>query len=168
MSRTAKRVASFRWLPRHALGLVREVARHLLRRPVVGICAVARNAQGQILLVRRGDLGTWAMPGGTLEWGETLRAALTRELAEEAGARWLGPGRVTGVYSRPDRDPRFHAVTVCVLGAIADGLLAGPENRLEITEARLFAPSEIPHELALGMRDMLDDALADKGETVLE
>jgi hypothetical protein len=59
-------------------------------------------------------------------------------------------------------------VTVCVLGDIADEPLGGPENPLEIAEARLFAPREIPGELALGMRDMLDDALAGRAETVLE
>ena len=168
MSGLGSRLRRSGWLPRHVLGLVREVAQHLLRRPVVGICAVGRNARGEVLLVRRGDLGTWALPGGTLAWGETLTVALARELEEEAGARWLGGGRVTGVYSRPDRDPRFHAVTVCVLGRIADQPLGGPHNRLEIVEATWFAPSELPAELALGMRDMLDDALADRAETVLE
>ena len=64
--------------------------------------------------------GTWALPGGTLEWGEQLSRAIPREVEEETGARWLGLGRVTGVYSRPDRDPRFHAVTICVTAEVAD------------------------------------------------
>src|SRR3954462_15857934 len=92
-------------LPRSVLGLMKEVARHLLRRPVVGICAAARIADGRWLLIRRGDTGTWAMPGGTLEWGETLRTALARELDEEAGVTSAAIERVVGVYSRPDRDP---------------------------------------------------------------
>ena len=111
-----------------------------------------------MLLVRRGDTGTWALPGGTLEWGETLAAALPREIEEETGARWTGLDRVTGVYSRPDRDPRFHAVTICVVGTV-EGPVRGPKNTVEIREARLFDRAEIPHDLAMGMRDMLDDAL---------
>ena len=154
------------FLPRGLLGLVREVGRHLLRRPVVGIAAVATTADGRVLLVRRGDTGTWALPGGTLEWGETLAAALPREVVEETGAHFVRLGGVTGVYSRPERDPRFHAVTVCVRCDVAEPVV-GPVNPLEIREARLFEPSALPAELAMGMREMLDHAL-EGGPVALE
>ena len=153
-------------LPSHVSGLMHEVLRHLLRRPVVGICAVARTADGRVLLVRRGDTGTWALPGGTLEWGETLADALPRELAEETGATVLRVGRVTGVYSRPDRDWRFHAVTVCVLAEVAEDF-TGARNALEIREVRLFTPEELPASLSMGHEDLLRDALKG-GDAVLE
>ncbi|MEM6792195.1 MAG: NUDIX hydrolase [Myxococcota bacterium] len=153
-------------LPKGAVGILYEIARHLLRRPVVGIAAVARDDDDRILLVRRVDTGTWALPGGTLEWGETLRRALPREIEEETGATWRALERVTGVYSRADRDPRFHAVTVCVAGRV-DGPARGPKNPMEIREARFFATEDLPADLAMGMQDMLDDALAG-GDVVLE
>lgn len=156
------RLSPLGWLPKGAYAIVHEITRHLLRRPVVGIAAVARTAGGGILLVRRADNGLWALPGGTLEWGETLSAALPREIEEETGARWQRLLRVTGVYSRPDRDVRFHGVTVCVLCEVAEPV-RGPKNPLEIREARLFAPAEVPAELAFGMRDMLDHALGGEG-----
>ena len=65
--------------------ILREATRHILRRPVLGIAAAAQTEDGRWLLIRRGDTGQWALPGGTLEWGETLREAIVRELAEEAG-----------------------------------------------------------------------------------
>jgi 8-oxo-dGTP diphosphatase len=167
MTKTSAHRPTKGWLPRRLFGLVREVSRHLLRRPVVGICAIARAPDGRILLVRRGDTGDWALPGGTLEWGEQLSEALPREVVEETGAQWIGAGRITGIYSRPDRDPRFHAVTVCVLADVAEPV-AGPDNTLEIREARLFEPQELPRELSMGNRDMLDDALAEGREPVLE
>jgi len=79
------RLAPLTRLPKGALGVLYEVSRHLLRRPVVGICAVPRTEDGRILLVRRTDTGTWALPGGTLEWGEQLSRALPREIEEETG-----------------------------------------------------------------------------------
>ena len=167
MTTTRSRPSTKGWLPRSVFGLVREASRHLLRRPVVGICAIARTPDGRILLVRRGDTGQWALPGGTLEWGERLSDALPREVVEETGAQWVGAGRITGVYSRPDRDPRFHAVTVCVLADVAEPI-AGPENRLEIREAQLFEREHLPSELSMGNRDMLDDALAEQRHPVLE
>jgi 8-oxo-dGTP diphosphatase len=153
-------------LPAGVVGVMREILRHLLKRPIVGICAVARDERGRVLLVRRADTGTWALPGGTLEWGEELARALPREIEEETGATWVEMGRVTGIYSRPDRDPRFHAVTVCVTATVAEPV-RGPKNPMEIREARLFELDEVPAGLAMGMRDMLDDALAG-GSVVLE
>src|SRR5580704_9597013 len=111
-------LAPFSLLPRSALGLVKELARHILRRPVVGIAAACHTDDGRWLLIRRADTGDWALPGGTLEWGETLLVALHRELSEEAGVAGATVERVTGVYSRPDRDPRFHAVTIVVRARI--------------------------------------------------
>lgn len=149
--------APFSLLPRGALTLVKEAARHILRRPVVGVAAALRTEDGRWLLIRRGDTGTWCLPGGTLEWGETLRTGLERELLEEAGVSEFTVERVVGVYSRPDRDPRFHAVTVLVRGRAAPPTRA-PANPLEILEVRLFADDELPEELAMGMSDMFATA----------
>ncbi len=142
-------------VPRGAFTLVKEVAKHVLRRPAVGVAAAARTFDGKWLLVRRADVGMWALPGGTLDWGETLRSCIVRELEEEAGVVACEVGRLVGVYSRPDRDPRLHAVTVvveCRIGAP----VRPPSNPLEITEVGLFAEGDLPEVLAMGMRDMLD------------
>src|SRR5215470_8533875 len=95
-------------IPTHVLGLVREVLRHILRRPVIGVAVAGHTDDGRWLLVRRADTGTWALPGGTIEWGETLRHTIVRELDEECGVDVADAdiGALLGVYSRPDRDPR--------------------------------------------------------------
>lgn len=146
-------------IPLGLWSIVKEAARHLLRRPVVGIAAAARTADGRWLLVRRTDTGQWALPGGTLEWGETLRHAIRRELLEEAGAEIVELGALSGVYSAPERDARFHAVTVVVHAKVSEPTRA-PENPAEIAEARLFSDDRLPGELAHGMSVMLDDARA--------
>jgi 8-oxo-dGTP diphosphatase len=144
-------------IPAGAFRLVREAARHILRRPVVGVAVAARTDDGRWLLIRRGDTGQWALPGGTLEWGETLRDGATRELWEEAGARVLSFGEVSGVYSRGDRDLRFHAVTVVLHARVAEPERP-PQNPVEILEARLFSDDALPVDLAMGMTDMLEHA----------
>ncbi len=153
-------------IPRAAWVLVKDVARHVLRRPVVAICAAGRTRDGRWLLIRRGDTGEWALPGGTLEWGETLRESVVREVEEEAGVTRCVPGRLVGVYSRPDRDPRFHAVTV-VVECWVDEPTRPPVNPLEIREVRLFRDHELPTELAFGMQDMIA-AVLDRRDPVLE
>ncbi len=153
------RFSPLRWVPEGAIGILHEVGRHLLRRPVVGIAAAATTADGRYLLIRRGDTGTWALPGGTLEWGETLRNALPRELEEEAGVVQCDFGGVVGVYSAPHRDPRFHAVTIVVRCEVDEPRKA-PKNPLEILQVGLFRAADIPRPLAMGMDAMLDAAMA--------
>lgn len=154
------------WLPKAAYGIVHEVTRHILRRPVVGIAAVARTPDGRILLIRRGDTGTWGLPGGTLEWGETLTVALARELEEEAGVTSLELVRVLGAWSKPERDPRFHAVTIGVEIRVEPPTKA-PMNPLEIREVSLFAPGDLPATMAFDQQDIVT-AAADPARTVLE
>lgn len=146
-------------LPKAVFGIVKEAARHLLRRPVVGFVALARTRDGKVVLIRRGDTGEWAPPGGTLEWGETLRQALPRELREEAGVELLEAGELLGVYSDPRRDPRFHAVTT-VVGAVVGPPTTPPMNPLEILEVGVFAPDALPAPLSHGTGEMVRRALA--------
>ena len=56
--------------------------------PIIGVGAVIWNEKNEIVLIRRGSeprLGEWSIPGGRLEWGESLREALLREVREETG-----------------------------------------------------------------------------------
>jgi 8-oxo-dGTP diphosphatase len=135
--------------------MVKEIARHVLRRPVVGIGAAARTDDGRWVLIRRTDTEQWALPGGTLEWGETLRTAIRRELAEEAGVRVLELGEICGVYSKPERDARFHAVTIIVHARVSMPERP-PVNPVEISEVGVFSDDELPSELSYGMKEMLD------------
>jgi 8-oxo-dGTP diphosphatase len=144
-------------LPAGVFRLVKEAARHLLRRPVVGVAAAARTKDGRWLLIRRGDTGDWALPGGTLEWGETIHDALVRELAEETGARVESFGRLAGVYSKSDRDVRFHAVTIVVEVEVSPPERP-PENPIEIREVALFADDALPPNIGMGMGDMIVNA----------
>lgn len=156
------------WLmTRGAMTLLHEVGRHLLRRPVIGVAVAARTRDGRWLLVRRADTGTWALPGGTVEWGETVRRTIVRELDEEAGVdvEDASIGAVLGVFSRPDRDPRFHGVTVLV-GCAIEPPARGPKNPLEIREARLFTDAELPEEFAMGHGDLIEAART--GTSVVE
>jgi 8-oxo-dGTP diphosphatase len=144
-------------IPRGLLGVAKEAARHLLRRPVVGVAAAATSPDGRWLLIQRAS-GLWALPGGTLEWGESLADGIRRELEEEAGADTLAIERLVGVYSKPGRDSRFHAVTVVVRVQVSEPKKA-PMNPVEIRDARLFSERELPPMLAHEMTDMLADAI---------
>lgn len=163
---TDVRLAPLSRLPPAVLGIAREVLRLILRRPVIGVVVAARVPDGRWVLIRRADTGLWALPGGTLEWGETIRELIPRELREETGANVVSIGRLVGVFSRPDRDPRFHGVTVVVLCEV-EMPSRPPVNFLEIAEVGLFADGELPEEMGMGTGDMLRAARG-SGEPVVE
>lgn len=76
-------------------------------------CAIF-NEEGAVLLIRRKHppfAGSYALPGGFVEIGETVEAACIREVREETGVVISDP-KLVGVYSRPGRDPRGHTVSV--------------------------------------------------------
>ena len=139
-------------------GVAKEAARHLLRRPVVGAAAVATCPDGRYVLIQRPS-GLWALPGGTLEWGENIDTGIRRELEEEAGVETLAIDGLLGVYSDPESDSRFHAVTVLVRARVTLPQKP-PKNPVEIRGVRLFSEGEVPAPLAYGMSDMLADACA--------
>lgn len=68
----------------------------------------------RLLLVERGRdpfAGSWALPGGFVEYGEDIEVAVHREIQEETGLAGL-PFRQFRAFGAPDRDPRGHTVSV--------------------------------------------------------
>lgn len=113
--------------------------------PRVGVGAVVLR-EGRVLLVRRGVApasGLWAIPGGALELGETLREAAEREILEETGItiRAGEPIFTCDVCQRDDDGRvRFHYVIVDLAADYVSGEVLGADDALE---ARWVAPGEI-------------------------
>lgn len=66
-----------------------------------GAAALVINADGDVLLQKRGDTGRWGLPGGAIEPGEIPADAVVREVWEETGLH-VRPERIVGVYGGPE------------------------------------------------------------------
>jgi len=112
-----------------------------------------------ILLIRRKNdpyRGFWALPGGFVEYGETVEDAAVRETKEETGID-VKLGNLVGVYSDPDRDPRGHTVTVCFLGIKLGGTV---RSATDAEDARYFDLNEIKTlNLAFDHKRIIQDSL---------
>jgi ADP-ribose pyrophosphatase YjhB (NUDIX family) len=67
---------------------------------VVAVTAFVLDEKSRLLVIRRTDSGRYAIPGGAQEIGETIGAAVVREVAEETGIE-VEPTGIVGVYSDP-------------------------------------------------------------------
>jgi 8-oxo-dGTP diphosphatase len=109
-----------------------------------------------VVLVRRGSEpyeGQWALPGGFVEVGETVRQAAVREAAEETGLA-VEVSRLVGVYSEPDRDPRGHNVSVAFLTRVLSGQMQAASDAAEVD---VLDPADV--ELAFDHGRIIADAL---------
>jgi ADP-ribose pyrophosphatase YjhB (NUDIX family) len=77
-----------------------------------------------------------------VNWGQDLATTVKRELAEETGLELSQLGRLVGIYSAPDRDPRVHSICV-VIEADVQGTMQ-VQDTLEISEVQAFERSAIP------------------------
>lgn len=131
---------------------------------VVGSSAVVENSEGRILLQRRRDSGNWALPGGTMDIGETLAQSIIREVREETGFD-VQIQRIIGIYSDPahvfayDDGEVRQEFNICVACTIRGGSLRVSK---ESTAVDFFAFGDIAgmpmHEsIRIRIRDYLDD-----------
>jgi 8-oxo-dGTP diphosphatase len=61
----------------------------IFRHPLTGVSVIPVLADGRIVLIQRRDTGQWGLPGGLVDWGETILQAAQRELNEETDLKLL-------------------------------------------------------------------------------
>jgi len=95
--------------------------------------------EGNIILIKRKNppfQGHYALPGGFVEYGETVEAAVIREFFEETGLQ-TRIKQLVGVYSEPGRDPRGHTVSAVFELEIIGGELQGGDDASEASTFKL-------------------------------
>lgn len=117
------------------------------------------NSHNQVLLIKRKrdpQAGWWAMPGGYLDWNETLADCAKRELKEETGLT-VNTVELVGLYDALDRDKDGRQnIDHCYVGKVIEPftLIKHPD---EVEAAVWFDFNQLPDNIAFDHRQMIED-----------
>jgi 8-oxo-dGTP diphosphatase len=133
---------------------------HLYRNPFPTVDVIIEVAgqegeKGIVLILRRNEPKAWALPGGFVDYGESLEQAAAREAREETGLE-VESLKQFHTYSDPRRDPRQHNIST-VFTARARGV---PRAGDDAGEVRIFTGKNLPHPLAFDHEQILRDYFA--------
>ncbi len=120
--------------------------------PIPTIDLIIEYNNGIILINRKNPPEGWALPGGFVDYGESLEAAAVREAKEETGLD-VELLRQFHAYSDPKRDPRHHRITIVFIAKAKGKAVAGDDAK----EIGLFNKDTLPDQLAFDHRDIIND-----------
>ena len=124
------------------------------RNPFPTVDIIIEMDGGIVLIQRKNPPYGWALPGGFVDYGESLEEAAIREAKEETSLDVELLSQL-GAYSDPDRDPRQHSISVVfVARSRGKGRPAASDDALEVG---IFDGDSLPEELAFDHSRILED-----------
>ncbi len=110
------------------------------------------ESKGVVLIKRKNPPYGWAIPGGFVDYGESLEEAAVREAKEETNLN-VKLVKQFHTYSNPKRDPRHHSISTVYI-AKTKGKPKAKDDALKIG---IFNESNLPDEIAFDHRSILND-----------
>lgn len=122
----------------------------------LGVRGLVFDARGRVFLVKHSYIPGWHLPGGGVEAGESLVAALTRELHEEGNIELIGPPELFGMYWNRRIAWRDH-VALYVVRSFRQS--APPQPNREIIAHGFFAVDALPQDTSRATRARIAEVL---------
>ncbi|MCJ7772767.1 MAG: NUDIX hydrolase [Desulfobacterales bacterium] len=122
------------------------------RNPLLTVDIIIEIDQRIVLIKRRNPPYGWALPGGFVEYGESLETSAIREAKEETCLD-IKLSEQFHTYSKPDRDPRHHTVTTVFIAQAA----GGPKASDDAKSIGLFKKDTLPYPIVFDHQRILND-----------
>ncbi len=120
--------------------------------PLLTVDVIIGQGEEIYLIKRRNPPEGWALPGGFVDQGESAEDAARREVKEEIGLEVV-LHYMLGVYSKPDRDPRYHTASVVYIGRVVGEPEAGDDAEL----IQSFPIDKLPEEMCFDHAAIISD-----------
>ena len=126
--------------------------------PFVTVDAIVEINDGIILIKRSNPPFGWALPGGFVDYGESLEQAARREAKEECGVD-LEDLKQFHTYSMPGRDPRFHTISTVYIGRGK----GSPKSGSDAASLKVVKTKELKdYDFAFDHKNIIEDYLQQK------
>lgn len=123
------------------------------RNPLPTVDIIIELAGGGVVLIERKNIPHgWALPGGFVDYGESLEAAAVREAKEETSLE-VQLIEQFYTYSHPSRDPRKHTISTVYI-ATAQGI---PQGADDAKRAKIFTKGQLPNPIVFDHPRILSD-----------
>lgn len=123
------------------------------KNPVPTVDVIIETCSASIVLIqRKNEPYGWALPGGFVDYGESLESAAVREAKEETSLHVVLRCQLH-TYSDPERDPRQHTIST-VFVATADGQ---PVAGDDAAHADIFVENDLPENIVFDHRQIIED-----------
>jgi ADP-ribose pyrophosphatase YjhB (NUDIX family) len=119
--------------------------------PTVDII-IETDSAAIVLIQRKNEPHGWALPGGFVDYGESLESAAVREAKEETSLD-VSLCSQLHTYSDPERDPRQHTIST-VFVAVANGQ---PVAGDDAAHAAVFKENDLPENIVFDHRQIIED-----------
>jgi 8-oxo-dGTP diphosphatase len=123
------------------------------RNPLPTVDIIIELTGGGVVLIERKNIPHgWALPGGFVDYGESLEAAAVREAKEETSLE-VQLIEQFYTYSDPSRDPRKHTISTVYI-ATAQGI---PQGADDAKRAKIFTKDQLPNPIVFDHPRILSD-----------
>ena len=125
------------------------------RNPFPTVDIIIEIDNGIVLIERRNEPFGWALPGGFVDYGESLETAAVREAREETSLE-VSNLRLLGCYSDPSRDKRMHTISAVYI-ATGQGTPCAADDAIHLA---IFKLNALPEQLCFDHARILADYTA--------
>jgi len=156
---------SFKVFEKNVISYLEYISKKISAGPFLTVDGIIEYRQGIVMIERSNPPLGWALPGGFVDYGESVEAAVAREVKEETNLDFENFKQFK-VYSQGDRDPRFHTASVVFIGEGKGNLKADSDAKtagvFKLDFLSLKGRLRLPEKIAFDHRKVIEDYIQSK------